>query len=444
MKDYGFEHYLKAGHGRAYLMARKDPEKYRDAILKACTADYSFDLQCEGSRAYLTADLVDLFSDKTPFIKAAEERFLSSEVDTNAHDIQHLSDFLAEMGMQDLIASKYKYLWQELYRAEAEEADAPEEPDDSVVITRPDSALILESIEYLAMRLLQGGSDVEDVISEMSAWCKKEEITGKEEFPWFFSELEEEIGKEQLIKMAGSSDSIRTFIEGAFDNEDDRLKAPAPSSKKAPTAKEIVEQLKADKELFGINLIRLGIRKMSEEEKLLLAKEAIDTTSLQLRTQIVSAFYSSWFTWPAEASYLVEWTKLGDEALSCVCRDAMSEIKAKEIREYALESLKNGFDKDCACMLIQNFEQGDEEVLLPMLYDLEIDDEDQNGWHAIGHVILDNDLPDSMLYWVYKSTLCSFCREAAVEKLLKREGIPEGFRVECSWDARLDIRKMVE
>ena len=55
--QFDFEHYLKAGHGRAYLIAKEDPGKYREAILKACSKDYTFDMQCEGSRAFLTDDM---------------------------------------------------------------------------------------------------------------------------------------------------------------------------------------------------------------------------------------------------------------------------------------------------------------------------------------------------------------------------------------------------
>lgn len=75
IKTYDFEHYLLAGHGRAYLMAVDDPEKYKD---------------------------------KEPFIQAAADSFLSPDTDTASHDIQHLSDFLEEMGRNDLIIRKYE------------------------------------------------------------------------------------------------------------------------------------------------------------------------------------------------------------------------------------------------------------------------------------------------------------------------------------------------
>ncbi|MBR1797747.1 MAG: hypothetical protein IJ757_07035 [Clostridiales bacterium] len=43
-----------AGHGRAYIIAKEEPKKYREQIMEICRHDYTFDIQCEGSRAWLT------------------------------------------------------------------------------------------------------------------------------------------------------------------------------------------------------------------------------------------------------------------------------------------------------------------------------------------------------------------------------------------------------
>ena len=111
MFERDFEHYLKAGHGRAYLIAKENPEKYREAILNACRKDYTFDMQCEGSRAFLTEDLVSLFDDPEPFIKAAIESFASTKIDNVADEIQYLSDLLMEFDQRRIVLRKYLDLW---------------------------------------------------------------------------------------------------------------------------------------------------------------------------------------------------------------------------------------------------------------------------------------------------------------------------------------------
>ncbi len=119
--EYDFEHYLKAGHGRAYLIAKKDPEKYRDKILEACRKDYAFDMQCEGSRAFLTADLVSLFEDKTPFIEAAQVAFDDPSTDTDLHQMHYLSDLLLEFGKRRSLIAKFEKMEKAIYEEDSDD-----------------------------------------------------------------------------------------------------------------------------------------------------------------------------------------------------------------------------------------------------------------------------------------------------------------------------------
>ncbi|MBR1797745.1 MAG: hypothetical protein IJ757_07025 [Clostridiales bacterium] len=54
------------------------------------------------------------------------------------------------------------------------------------------------------------------------------------------------------------------------------------------------------------------------------------------------------------------------------------------------------------------------------------------------------DLPDSLLKWVYESTLCSCCREVAVESMIKRNIMTEEYIEESKHDANLDIRALFD
>ena len=45
--------------------------------------------------------------------------------------------------------------------------------------------------------------------------------------------------------------------------------------------------------------------------------------------------------------------------------------------------------------------------------------------------------------WVYDTTLCSFCRESLVEKLIELNALTETMRNECMWDANLELRALV-
>ena len=73
---YLFEQYLMAGRGKAYLMATDDPLKYAEVVLEACKRNIAFDIQSEGSRAFLIADIVDLYNDRTPFVQATIDEYV--------------------------------------------------------------------------------------------------------------------------------------------------------------------------------------------------------------------------------------------------------------------------------------------------------------------------------------------------------------------------------
>ena len=112
---YDFEHYMEAGHGRAYMIAKADPERYREKIMDACRKDYAYDMQSEGSRAFLTYDLISLFDDPTPFIEAIKESYEDPVADEDWKQICYLTDLLLFFEQRKTVINKYKQLEKNLY-----------------------------------------------------------------------------------------------------------------------------------------------------------------------------------------------------------------------------------------------------------------------------------------------------------------------------------------
>ncbi|MBO4687192.1 MAG: hypothetical protein J5636_01635 [Clostridiales bacterium] len=152
---YDFEHYLMAGHGRAYMIAKSDPEKYRDRIIEICRDDYSYDLQSEGSRAWLTYDLISLYEDQEPFLAAIKESYSDPSTDTNWERIQYLTDLLL-MYDRKVVFAKYK---------EVEKQIHAEKPLDEIHD-------LLQSFEYLAISLIQnhGIKVLGSVMRDIGRW----------------------------------------------------------------------------------------------------------------------------------------------------------------------------------------------------------------------------------------------------------------------------------
>ena len=437
---YDFEHYLKAGHGRAYIIAKEAPEKYRDAIMSACRKDYTFDIQCEGSRAFLTADLISLFEDPNPFIEAAKESFNSQDVDDVYNEIQYLSDLLIEFRQQKTVLNKYFALWEKIKKTSYSRLMDP-------------SSHLLFNVEYLAIKLVGLASDsswkiADNIVKDMGKWYLSQDESARDDFSWFYSTLEKQYGedetREHLLRLAETSKEAKAFCDRDLKFEQEIIRK-AVVKRNSLTASEVVEKLKAAPELKGLDLLHMGIRGIKDNEIVELAKAAVDTDSVVLRTQIVSVFDTKRFTWPLDPDYFMKWCDEGDPDLKHACHSAMSEITADCIRDYALNYLKKEFDAFCLMMLIKNYKPGDEELILSRLDNVPITDENNSEWHSIDSTILSSykKLPVSILIWMYESTLCSWCRKNLIEDMIESGALTDEVRNECMWDANLDIRELV-
>ena len=341
--QFDFEHYLKAGHGRAYLMAEKEPERYREAILNACRKDYTFDMVAEGSRAFLTADLIDLFEDPAPFIDAAKESFNSSDVDDVKNEIKYLSDLLIEFGQWKTVLRKYFSLWKKIKNTPYSHLAERSSP-------------LLANVEYLAIKLVRDRSwkIADNIVKDMGSWYLSLEEDAARRFAWFYYVLEDQFGEDEtrthLLKMAETSPEFKAFCDKDLRYEEELLEKF--QTKKNSSASDATEKIKA-------------------------RNEPEETDGLQ--------------------------------------------------------------------MLIENYKPSDEEALLAKLESIEIKEENEKYWHHIGCVILEHDetLPVSILMWVYDTTLCSFCRQSVVEKLIESDALPDSVRNECMWDANLELRELV-
>jgi hypothetical protein len=137
-------------------------------------------------------------------------------------------------------------------------------------------------------------------------------------------------------------------------------------------------------------------------------------------------------------------SKVGFAALA-----ALSQITHPAVRKLALRlaATRARWRREGIDLLARNFRPGDHLIVLKW-FDA---DEDEETLHAFGSDLLDfwEQHPDEksevpMLLALYERGPCSFCRETAVRRLIKRAALPEGLREECAHDANQDIRELVK
>lgn len=431
--EYGFEHYLKAGHGRAYLIAKKDPEKYRKKILEACRKDYAFDMQCEGSRAFLTSDLVSLFPDKTPFIEAAVESFKTAS-NLDRREMNHLSDLLLEFGQRDALIHKLVAIEKEIY------SDASSDMRHE----------LLQAFEYLAIDLMQSGDerDLGILIGKIGRWFLNEEGRSvqklKSYFMWFDSCAEKRYGSDRF-DIARQNTKYPELVD-----EYHRIMSYEmvySRQKEEPVAAdEVLSWIREDPKIEHIDLRCKGLVRLSSDELIKVAETLMAESDIEVKAGILAVFLTERFKWPLDISILIDLSYSEHERLRTNACRALSLFRSDRNRERGLEILKDGYDPEALKLVIENFREEDEELVMGFLSGIPITSDNEGEWHGIVNAISKRhgDISLSILKWAYESSWCSCCREHIVEDMLEKGVFPEEYREEVRWDANLDIRSMFE
>ncbi|MDP8989389.1 MAG: hypothetical protein M3N41_04825 [Acidobacteriota bacterium] len=127
---------------------------------------------------------------------------------------------------------------------------------------------------------------------------------------------------------------------------------------------------------------------------------------------------------------------------------ALAHMPDPAVRDLAFRLVKSNVSWRGAsiALLSKNFESGDHEIVLDW-FEAE---EDRDGRHSFGTDLREfwkqhpaEDTEVRMLRALYEKGTCSFCRERAVEQLIKLDALTDHIRAECSYDANSDIRDLV-
>ena len=125
--------------------------------------------------------------------------------------------------------------------------------------------------------------------------------------------------------------------------------------------------------------------------------------------------------------------------------DEQSAEQRDKERGLALKMLADGENTaEALSMLIRNFKPRDRKILIDSLNKMEIDFDDESGWHGVTYDILHCfykkvKLPREALEFIYERSLCSFCRESAVRAMGRRGWLTDEMKRECLYDSNTDI-----
>ena len=193
----------------------------------------------------------------------------------------------------------------------------------------------------------------------------------------------------------------------------------------------------------------ITLRRAEHSEKIKIAETVISENNLDKKAELLKAFTTSTNPFPLKPEILTYYAVSENKNLCETAVDAMTYIKADCLHDFALKKLKRyrkNFPFEIVIILINNYSPEDKNFLLEIINRFKIDCTNSSGWHNIVLGIVSNieNLPDEFVYFVYEKSMCSFCRESAVDEFIRRNLFTEKIRSECLLDCNSDIRKKAE
>lgn len=443
MNKESFRHYMLCGHGRCFSATDEELQQFRDIVLYGCLNDISFDLQCEGSRGLFMYNLALQYEDYNYFLKPAIEKFLSAEVCDNWHLINHLCDFIDyfasdynDKSAQKAIKEKYKQLY-ELLMSLRWSVRANE---------------VLQCYEYIGIVIMEN-STIERVVKIFEDMGKffirrrrADDDDLKWRFEWFWHCACEKYGEKYLAEkldiLSKDNAGIRRFRRVMFCKDEDEEETV---NRKKLSADEFIECAEN-------NSVKrkdvIALRRAERSEKIKVAQAVVSEKNLNKKAELLKAFTTSLSPFPLEPEILVNYAVSENKNLRESALDSLTYVKADCVHDFAVKLLEKGFSLNAVLMLINNYHDSDRKILLDILENIEIERDNESGWHNIILSITDKgnieEMPEEAVMFVYEKSMCSFCRESAVDELIRRNLFTEEIRSECLWDCNSDIRKLAE
>ena len=400
-----FHHALLQGRGTCVLAARSDPEKYREEVLWACRELVSFDTQCEGSRAWLIYELVCLYPDRSPFVRAACDALISCPSD-GSWRVDSLAE-LVELFFQDGDQTAWKALMRK-YRELYHQMRCVGPPQDNCYWAARDD------YERLSVVLGWNRDHYLGIARDMGRLSLETEWLKDFAFDWFYHRASRYL---RAMTKAAQTDPLLAEFLRVRNAAEEELQAHRSRRTRLPYNCKGEAQVSAAVEAY--------LAASTPEEKI----KALD------------AFH--WTPYPADPSPILRDALSDHENLRHAAWYVLRDIRHPAVRSFAMTHLQDeeeAFDAFCG-----NYEKRDEDLLMSHLQSQTIDFECTTNWHGdqLSVLIMEKRQPSapiSALRFIFDTTFCSECRADALRQLGRRRMLTPELLEECQFDANDEIR----
>ena len=446
MTKKAFKYDMQRGLGSCVLelQSTQDIEKYRPLVLWGCSRDMAYDAQCEGCRSVYLYQLITQFPDHMPFIDILEKRLYQSMRSRGwefMQDCEILSYFAldGEKRAWDIMKSCHRELFQILCRKRKPTKDGrlPERDNfESLCLT-------LVTMRPRMYRML---------VSDIGILIESNSLYSASDFMWFQSVSESNLGEKAVHRILydpGADERIKAYVRSMEEGRERWERAGDERKKSEPqTADEIYECLKkgGDSERVNRYQARRMMNQDRQQEVAKLAEYYRDEEEPELRYQLLRLLSDKICVWALDIDRLIADSRSDYSGLAERAFDALSHIRDSRVRQYAYELLGDEkYQAEVVSMLAANYENEDREVFVHAVKQLPVTYEN-GGWHGAFSDVMDmfsgsgKHKPKELLPYMYRNTLCSFCREYVVREMGRRRMLTRELLEEMQYDCNSDIR----
>lgn len=410
---------LKCGTGEAYFIARNNPDiDFSEYIIEGAVNDYAYDGQSEGSRAWYIYNLITLSSEKEK-IRGEILKHLATHTEDTWTLVQlfELAKLFAEEGDKEAKQAIYNRFGNNII-----------EGSDWVGY---DEILELDDIEGLIFVTHKFGQLLEQDPND----SQNDDIIN------YFQDANPDIDAIQILQEEAKSNKyVQLYL--------DCIQKPKQSSKKLKSQKSSFKYIKdrIEKSQFHYIAPRKVLEKLTSEEIQQLADDFLVETDYNKLTNYLSVFSTIKFPYGYKAILEMAKQKPIDEyGITKFSSRALGKIQADEIREFAIETLKNTKIPDLFSeLLISNYREGDAKLLTTIAERFE--DEDMIEGLACSYVKIyqANKTKECKkpLLELYKKMTCGIHRNYVIEILIENDVLPEYINNEIEFDSYEETRKL--
>ena len=447
MTEKSFEYALRRGLGSAIieLKGNDNREQYRDAVLRCCLRDISYDTQVEGTKGYYLYTAIKTFDDPKMFLDKMAEKFdkrlywrlseqLCNTLRCFSDDGYKIADEALEKKYNELknrlpLMKKYWYF---------------------------DERELFESL--MIWKINGGFKFFKQCINDMSEMIEKRGNDDCLCHDMFFAIAKDKFGEKRVNdfvdEMYQKSDGIKVLIDTEKTYALSREQHQAKIGQEKITVDILINAAKeaafAENPRWAIMRYRNRFMKNASETEILeLANAVLHEENETVKGLLLRLFWQSPVQmktsprhFPLEITSLLQYVQSDNEFLIEAAVHILEEVKDERIHNIAMLLLKaKGIESLALALLKKNYEKFDDGIICAAIK--KTTKIQQHIQSDINDIYLNhrsaNVLP--ALLKVYQKGECSHCRYNTIKAMKHCGVLPDEILEECLYDSYEDTRK---